>query len=59
MLHIIVFFIITVFARLFVRVGILLTYGKHLHDRIISLERGVWFNNTNLILPPFYCARTN
>ena len=59
MFNIIVFFIITVFAGLYVRVGILLTHGKHLHDRIISLERDVWSNNTNLILPPFYCARTN
>jgi len=59
MFHIIAFFIITMFARLYVRVGILLTYGKHLNDRIISLERDVWFNNTNLILPPFYCARIN
>ena len=32
-------FIITLFARLYVRVVILPTRGKHLHDRIISLKR--------------------
>ena len=36
---IIAFFIITLPARLDVRVGILLSYGKHLHDCIISLRR--------------------
>jgi len=35
MLKIIAFFIITLFVR-YVRVGILLTCGKHLHDSIIS-----------------------
>ena len=37
MFKIIAFFIITMFARLYVRFGNLLTYGKHMHDRIISL----------------------
>ena len=31
------YFKITLFSRLYVRVGILLTKGNHLHDRIISL----------------------
>jgi hypothetical protein len=35
-----VFFIITLFVRLYVRVGILLSCGKHLHDRILSLRGG-------------------
>ena len=38
MLKIIAFFVIPLFARLYVRVGILLTRGNHLHDRIISLR---------------------
>ena len=52
------FFITTLFAWLYVRVDILLTCGKHLHDRIISL-RGeiwtgeVWAHKTNLTLPHF------
>jgi len=39
MFKIIAFFIIRPFARFYVRVGILLTRGKHLHDRIISMRR--------------------
>ena len=35
---IIVFFIIMLLAMLYVRVGILLTSRKHLHDPIISLK---------------------
>jgi len=38
MFIIIAFFIITLFARFYVRVGILLTCGKHLHDGITSLR---------------------
>ena len=38
-LNIIVFFIITLFSRLYVyRVAILLTFGKHLHHGIVSLR---------------------
>jgi hypothetical protein len=48
------FFIITQFAKLYVRVGILLTCGKQLHDGIISLRREVWANKTRLISPTFY-----
>jgi len=33
-------YIITLFARLYVRVGMLLIYGEHLPDRIILLRRG-------------------
>ena len=50
--HFIVFFIITLLSRLYVRVGILLTCGKHLHDRIISLKGDAWDHNTSLS-PPF------
>ena len=34
--------------RLYVRVGIFLTCGKHLHDRIISLRGKVWAHKTSL-----------
>ena len=34
------------------RVGILLTCGKHLLDRIISLRGEVWVHNTILTPPP-------
>ena len=37
MFKIIAFIIITLFARLHVRIGILLTSGKHLHNDTISL----------------------
>ena len=40
MLKIVAFFIITLFSRLCVRVGISLTQVKHLHDRINSLKGG-------------------
>ena len=39
MFKIIAFFMITLFVRLQVRIGILLTCGKHLYDSII-LQRG-------------------
>ena len=48
MFKIIVFFVITLFSRLYVRVGILLTCGKHLHDCIISLSEKVWAQKTRL-----------
>ena len=40
-------------VRLYVGVGILLTRGKHLNDRTISLKREIWTNNTSLTLPHF------
>jgi len=40
-------FIITLFAWLYVRVGILLTCGKHLHNFIISLTWEVWAHITS------------
>jgi hypothetical protein len=54
MFKIIAFFMITQFAKLYVRVGILLTCGKQLHDGIISLRREDWVNKTRLISPTFY-----
>ena len=36
------FFVVVLFAQLYVRVGILFIYGNHLHDRIISLRGEVW-----------------
>jgi len=44
MFKIIAFFIIALFAQLYVRVGILLKCGKHLHGRIISLKGEVCFH---------------
>ena len=48
MFNIIVLFIITMFARFYVRVGILLTWRKHFYDRIVSQRVDVWANTTNL-----------
>ena len=45
MFKIVTFFIITLFARLCMRFGILLTCGKHLHDHIILLME-VWAHTT-------------
>ena len=40
---------ITLFGRLYVRVDILLTCGKHLHKRTISPRgRGAWAHKTSL-----------
>ena len=50
---IIALFLITLFARLYVRVSILLTCGKHLHDCIISLRREAWAHTTSLTSPLF------
>jgi hypothetical protein len=50
MLKIIAFFIITL---LYVRVGILITYGKHFDDCIISLRGEVWAHKTSLTTPLF------
>ena len=49
MFKILAFFIIMLYARLYVRVGISLTCGKHLHNLIICL-RGL-VHKTSLILP--------
>jgi hypothetical protein len=53
---------ITLFARLYVRVGILLTCRMYLHDRIISLRGEVSAHKTSLTLSlfiegPVYRAR--
>jgi hypothetical protein len=53
MFKIIAFFIITLFARLYARVGILLTYGKHLHDCIISVRGEVCAHKPGLTTPRF------
>ena len=47
------FFIITLFARLFVKVDILLTCEKYLYDNIISLRGEIWDHKTSLIQPHF------
>jgi hypothetical protein len=49
--QLIAFFIITLFTLLYVKVGILLTYWKHLHDYIISLSREVCARTTSIALP--------
>jgi len=36
------------FPHLYVRVGILLTGGKHLHDRVISRRGDAWAHKTSL-----------
>ena len=46
-------YIITLFTQLYVRVGILLTSGKYLHDHIISLRGEIRANKTCLTLPLF------
>ena len=56
-----IWFIVTLFARLYVRVGILLACRKHVHDRTISLTGDVWSHKTsltpNLLLKCLYQAR--
>ena len=47
------FFRTTLFARLYMMVGILLTCIKDLHDRIISLRVKGQEHKTSLTLPPF------
>jgi hypothetical protein len=47
MFKIIAFFMITLFALIYVMVGIFLTYGKHLHNCIISLRGEVWAHITS------------
>jgi hypothetical protein len=52
MFEIISFFIIMLFSRLYVRLGILLKYGNDLHNRITSLRREACERKTRLA-PPF------
>ena len=40
-------------TMLYLRVGILLIYGKHLHDHTISLRGEVWSNKTSKTPPLF------
>ena len=42
MFKIVAFFMITLFARLYVNIGILLVRRKHLLDRIISPRMEAW-----------------
>ena len=53
MFQIIAFCIITLFCRFYVRMDILLAFGKHLHDRIISLRGDGWSYKTGLTPPLF------
>ena len=55
-----IFFIVKLLTQLhmyivFVRIGILLTCGKHLHNCIISLIGEVWTHITSLTLPLLLC----
>jgi hypothetical protein len=43
----------TLLARLYMRLGILLTCRKHLHDCIISVRVDVWAHNISLTPPLF------
>ena len=47
----IAFFIITLFVRLFARVGILLTRGNYLHDCIIWIREELWDHKTSFTPP--------
>ena len=53
-LNILCFKIITLFSWLYLRVGILLTYGKHLHDCIISLREEVLAHKISLTITIIY-----
>jgi hypothetical protein len=54
MFRIIAFFMIMLFVRLYVRIGILLACGNHLHDSIILLRREAWTHKTSLSSPLFF-----
>jgi len=41
----------TAVLPVYVRVGILSTCGKHLHDRIVSPRGEIWAHKTSLTLP--------
>ena len=49
-------FLIMLIAQLYVKIDLLLTYGKHLNDRVISLERWVWAHNTTIVVSNTYCV---
>ena len=49
----VIWFIITLFVRLYVRSGILIICGKHLYYCMISLRVEVWTHTTNFIPPLF------
>ena len=42
------FNVIALSVLLYVIIGILVTYGKHLHDPIISLREEIWAQKTSL-----------
>ena len=44
------------FARLYVRVGILLRCRKHFHNRIISLRGKAWFHRNSYTIATFYIS---
>ena len=46
-----VFFTTMLLTKLYVRVDILLTCGKDLHDPIMPLRQNAWTHKTRLILP--------
>ena len=55
MFKIIAFFILTLFAQLYMKVDTCGIWGKHLHDRIISLRGKVlWIHETSLAPPLFF-----
>ena len=56
MFKIIVFFIITLFAMLYMRIVILHTSANYVHDRIFSLSWEVWVHYTSLTTP--LCIKT-
>ena len=54
MFKIIAFFIITLLARLYARVRILLLCGMHLHGHLISLRGEAWAHKTSYTPPLYY-----
>ena len=51
---IIAFFMQTLFARLYLKVGVLLTCWKHMNDRIISPSGEIWAHKNQLNPATFY-----
>ena len=49
-------FLIMLIAQLYVKIDLLLTYGKHLNDRVISLDRWVWAHKTTIVVSNTYCV---
>ena len=49
MFNMVAFFMMMLFARLYMRVGMLVACRKHFHDRIFPLKRDIWAHKASLI----------